>query len=164
MTILTILFFAVFGLVSGFVEHSMRQENIANGITAPLDHGKLVQRRVIVGVAWLFVCAGFEILFGNFSWKILLLIPLAMGTFAPFHRLTINYAVDRGPWYLGVDSRIDRTALELAGMSYIYDTSAQHFEAWSESLGYRKVVTKAAKLLYLTELTVAVVAAYITLT
>jgi hypothetical protein len=163
MTILTILFFAIFGLVSGFVEHSMRQENISNGITAPLDHSKLVQRRVVVGTAWLFVCAAFEILFGNFSWKILLLIPLAAGTFGPFHRLTINLAADRGPWYLGVDSKIDLLALDVAGMVYTYDNSAQHHEAWTHSPGYRKTVTKAAVLLYATELTVALVAAYITL-
>jgi hypothetical protein len=48
-------------------------------------------------------------------------------------------------------------------MSYIYPSSSDHYEAWTESLGYRKAVTKAAKLLYLTELTLAVVAAYITL-
>ena len=163
MTVLSLLFFAVFGIVSAFVENSLRVDNISNGIKEPIDHGKLVERRVIVGTAWMFGVVLFAILFGNFSWKLAAIIPMAMGVFGTFHRLAINYSSDRGPWYLGVDSKIDQYALRLAGMNYIYPNSATHYEAWSHSIYYASKVKKAAIILYSVELTVAVVAAYISL-
>jgi len=163
MTIATILFFAIFGVWSGFIENTMRMENIASGFDVPLDHGKLVERRVVIGTVWLFAIWVFTILFGQMSWTFVFYIPLAAGVFGPFHRITINLAAQRGPFYLGVDSKYDRAALDAVGFVYIYPNSAMHLEAWEESDPYRKKVTQAALLLYSIETTVALIAAYIIL-
>jgi hypothetical protein len=163
MTIATLIFFAVLGVVAGGVEHYMRWSNQQQNITTPLDHGKLVEYRVIAGVCWMFIAFLQQLFSKELSWLILLYIPMGMGAFGAFHRLTINYAADRGPWYLGVDSWIDQQALKAAGMVYIYPSSAAHFEAWDSSTPYRKVVRNAAMGLYFVELAVAVAAAYITL-
>jgi len=163
MTIATIIFFAIFGVWSGFIENTMRMENIASGFNVPLDHSKLVERRVVIGTVWLFAIWVFVILFGQMSWTFVFYIPLAAGVFGPFHRLTINLAANRGPFYLGVDSKIDRAALDAVGFVYIYPNSSMHLEAWEESDNYRRKVTQAALLLYSIETTVAVIAAYIIL-
>ena len=163
MTILTLFFFAAFGITSGFTEDKMRLDNIANGIKEPLNHGKLVERRLVVGFVFLFAVLVIKILLLQWSWTLIFLAPLAAGTFGIFHRLTINYAAGRGPWYLGIDSKIDCAALSAVGFPYIYTQSRDHFEAWSEILNYRKKVKHAAILLYSIEVVVAAGSAYIIL-
>jgi hypothetical protein len=161
--ITTLLFFAVFGVLSGFVENSMREDNILNGIRDPLPHKKLLAYRVSVGGTFLAFVGVFELLFGNIGWTYLLYIPIAMAVFGIFHRITINYAAGNGPWYLGIDSKVDQFMLRLVGVDYIYDSSAYHFEAWVELPNYRRKVKQAALLLYTAELAVILLSAYIIL-
>lgn len=162
MTITTLLFFAIFGVVAGLSEHSMREDNIAQGITTPLDHTGLLIYRIIVGVIWMGAVVLYLSMFDHLSWKTFLLIPLGAGAFGIFHRLTISMAAERGPFYLGVDSKYDRFFLGL-GMDYVYPESQYHFEAWTESESYRLRVQACAVAVYIIELTAVLGSAYILL-
>lgn len=145
--IITLVFFAVFAILSAILEERTVQSNLRTFNTKPLDHGKLLERRLFVGALFF---AGL-LLVSLFQWRLLWLIPAAAAIFAGLHRLTFNQAGNKGPFYLGVDNRYDLFWLGLL-RAKTHGASGDHFFCYLNKPKYRRPVVLAAFVAYLFEL------------
>jgi hypothetical protein len=146
--IFTLVFFAAFATISAVVETNTVQANLLAENPNPLDHGKLLERRLFVGACWFVAMIAVSL----FWWRLLWMIPAAAAIFAILHRLTFNTISATGPYYLSITNRYDLFWLGVVKLDTKDLDSYDHLYEYLNTPKYRRKVVLAGVLVYLWEL------------
>lgn len=146
--ILTLVFFAAFGAVSAAIETNTVHQNLLTGNLNSLDHGRLLEQRLLVGAVWFILMLAVSL----FQWGLLWVIPSAAAIFAILHRLTFNTISATGPYYLSITNRYDLFWLKLVRLNTNHLDHHDHLYEYLHTPKYRRKVVLAGMLVYLWEL------------